>query len=233
MSAACNGPFGGTCDEFGTDADAAGFVLAGGRSSRMRTDKALVRFNGEPLLACAIGILRAAGVTVSLAGGPASLETFAPLIEDRRSGFGPLSGICAALASTAKHWSVFIPVDQPLLPVALVTYLLWRARLTEAAVTLTSVNGFVSTFPVVLNRAVFPALERELEQGRLGCWDAFGRAATASGSKVEIVPVEMLVQAGLVFHPEALPAVHWFMNVNTAEDLQRAQDTLKARNPVS
>lgn len=51
-----------------SDADAVGFVLAGGKSSRMGTDKALLEFRGEPLIARAIGILKAVGLPVCIAG---------------------------------------------------------------------------------------------------------------------------------------------------------------------
>jgi len=58
------------CDR---DQDSAGFVLAGGLSSRMGTDKALVEFDGQPMICRAIEILRAAGLPVSIAGARSSL----------------------------------------------------------------------------------------------------------------------------------------------------------------
>jgi hypothetical protein len=40
---------------------------------------------------------------------------------------------------------------------------------------------------------------------------------------VMVVPVEMLIQAGQLSHPKGLPAAWWFHNVNSAEDLRRAE----------
>jgi len=203
--------------------DAAGFVLAGGKSSRMGADKALVPLMGQPLLAYALEILREAGLMASVAGGQSALAAFAPLIEDAQSGLGPLSGICAALAWTSAQWSGFLSVDLPLLPASLPEYLLHHARMTESAVTVPSVNGFAQTFPAVLSRAVLPLLEKELQAGRAGCFSAFQAAASALGEAVNVVPVESLVQCGQIAHPRGLPASQWFINVNTAEDLGRAE----------
>jgi len=203
--------------------DAVGFVLAGGRSSRMGADKALVLLNGKPLVAHALGILRRAGLTASIAGGQPELAAFAPLVEDNRPGQGPLSGICAALASTAARWTVFISVDLPFLPASLLRYLLERARISGSAISVASVNGFAQTFPAVLDHAVLPVLLRELEAGRGGCFSAFKAAAANLGEAVTVIPVEPLVQCGQILHPRGLPAARWFLNVNTAEDLHRAE----------
>ena len=203
--------------------DAVGFVLAGGRSSRMGVDKALVLLEGRPLVDHALGILREAGLAASLAGGQAELVAFAPVIEDGQPGLGPLSGICAAIASTHARWSVFISVDLPLLPASLLHYLVGHARATGRAVTVASVNGFAQTFPAVLDRAVLPMLRRELEAARGGCFSGFQAAAASRGEAVTVIPVEPLVQCGQISHPRSLPAAIWFLNVNADQDLRRAQ----------
>jgi molybdopterin-guanine dinucleotide biosynthesis protein A len=206
-----------------TEIDAVGFVLAGGQSSRMGSDKALVSFDGRPLVAHALSLLQQAGLRASIAGGEPALAAFAPMVEDRRTGMGPLSGICAALASTTARWAVFIPVDLPLLPPSLVAYLLHHARMTESLVTVPTVNGFAQTFPAVLQRSALSVFERELEAGRGGCFSAFQAAAASADEKVNALPVESLVQCGQISHPHGLPVVGWFLNVNTVENLRRAE----------
>jgi molybdopterin-guanine dinucleotide biosynthesis protein A len=213
--------------------EAVGFVLAGGRSSRMGADKSLVLLNGRPLVAHALGIFGQAGLAASVAGGQPRLSAFASLVEDNRPGLGPLSGICAALASTSAQCAVFLTVDLPLLPASLVVCLLRHARITGRAITLSSVNGFAQTFPAVVNRAALRMLERELESSRGGCYSGFKAAAASLGEPAIVLPVESLIQCGQVAHPLELPAARWFLNVNTAEDLRRAEIHSMAAHRVS
>jgi molybdopterin-guanine dinucleotide biosynthesis protein A len=189
----------------------------------MGTDKALVRLGGQTLVAHAIGTLRQAGLAVSIAGGQEALAAFAPLVEDPQSGLGPLSGICAALESSRARLAVFLPVDMPMLPASLVQALLQHAAVAHSAVTLASLNGFALTFPAVLDRLVLHTLRDELTSGRGGCIAAFRAAAAKLGEPVAILPVEMLVQTGQVTDPAGQPPVRWFLNVNTEEDLRRAE----------
>ena len=189
----------------------------------MGRDKALVEFRGQPLVTHALGILRGAGLTASIAGARSSLRAFAPVVEDREPGLGPLSGICSALASSAARWAVFVSVDAPLMPASLVRYLLEHAEITGGAVTLPSVAGFTQTFPAVLDRAVLSLLQSELGAGRGGCFAAFKSAAAGLGQQVSVIATELLVQAGQVAHPEGLPAASWFFNVNSAGDLRRIE----------
>lgn len=89
--------------------------------------------------------------------------------------------------------------------------------------TVTSVNGFAQSFPVVLDRAVLAMLLQELQSGRGGCFSGFQAAAESLGEAVTVIPVEPLVQCGQISHPRGLPATRWFLNVNTVEDLGRAE----------
>ena len=207
----------------GAEPEAAGFVLAGGRSSRMGQDKSLVLFNGQPLIGYPLAALGQAALSASISGGEPALAAFAPLIKDSRPGLGPLAGICSALASTAVRRAVFLSVDAPLIPASLLSLLVRHAAITGALITVASVNGFSQTFPAVLDRAALPALERELASGRLGCFRAFQAAAESLRETFAVLPVELLLQAGQIAHPLGLPAAWWFHNANTPEDLGRAQ----------
>jgi molybdopterin-guanine dinucleotide biosynthesis protein A len=205
-------------------AAAAGFVLAGGRSSRMGADKALMPLAGRPLVVHALEILRQAGLTASIAGARSRLTAFAPVVEDEEPGRGPLGGICAALASATAQWAVFLPVDLPFLPASLLVSLLHFARIRGAAVAVPAVNGFAQTFPAVVRREALPALRGELAAGRGGCFSAFQTAAAALGQSVAVLPVELLVQCGQLVHPRGLPPCRWFLNLNTPEDIHRAEN---------
>ncbi len=193
----------------------------------MGRDKALLEFAGRPLVVHALSIFEEAGVPAMIAGAAAStraaLEVFAPVIEDASPGLGPLSGICTALSTTSARYAVFLPVDLPLLPPSLIIFLLRRARITGTAVTVCSVSGFTQTFPAVLDRNALPALQNELDSERYGCFSAFRAASAAVGQSVSSVAVELVVQTGEVSDPLGLPPIHWLLNLNTPDDLARAE----------
>jgi molybdopterin-guanine dinucleotide biosynthesis protein A len=206
----------------------AGFVLAGGKSSRMGRDKALALFGGRSLIEIALETLREAGVSSGIAGARSDLSGFAGVVEDVEADQGPLGGICAAMGSTSAERVVFLSVDLPLLPASLIGCMLNHGRITGQAVTVASVNGFVQTFPAVLDRAVLPWLERRHQSGQRGCYAAFQAAAAALEEPVSVLPVEVLAQAGQAAHPMALPATWWFLNVNSPADLERAESIMRA-----
>lgn len=91
----------------------AGVVLAGGASSRMGQDKALLQLGGATLLQRALAQLERAGCqpfAVTRDGGAGSLR-------DRPGVAGPLAGIAGAV-DLLRPFEVLLllPVDMPLLP---------------------------------------------------------------------------------------------------------------------
>jgi molybdenum cofactor guanylyltransferase len=209
--------------------DAQGFILAGGRSSRMGREKALIDFGGQLLIERALGILRDAGLSASIAGAQADLKKFAPVIHDADPGTGPLAGVCSALAATHARLLVFLSVDLPFVPPSLVAFLLHRARISGKAVTVPSIAGFAQTFPSVIALEALPALESELRAGRNGCFRAFAAAAASLGQSVSSVSAEMVAQSGHVFDAGGLPPAQWFLNLNTPADVIRAEALCKRR----
>lgn len=105
-----------------------GAVLAGGRSTRFGSDKALALLDGTALLDHALASLRPHCTTLVVVG-----RTHAPVatIPDLPvSGLGPLGGIAGALAFAADHGFDAVlttACDTPTIPPALVAALLAQA----------------------------------------------------------------------------------------------------------
>lgn len=214
--------------------EAEGFVLAGGTSSRMGQDKALVQLAGRPLIQHAIEILRSAGLEARIAGSREELSSFAETIPDQsgRSLLGPLSGICAALSASKCRFAVFLPVDLPLIPPGLIQYLVQHAVTTNSLVTIVSVASFIQTFPAVIDRAALPTLDLRLGSGDRNCLRAFRSAALSMGRPFTALPIERLVEAGLAPHPSNLIPAQWFLNVNAPAELSVAEAALSGFDPV-
>src|SRR5437868_7595891 len=93
-----------------------GYVLAGGRSTRMGRDKALLELGGRPLVAWVVEKLHRVTAEVQILGDRPELEQFAPVLGDLHQGSGPLGGMETALHYLRRQWALVIPVDMPLVP---------------------------------------------------------------------------------------------------------------------
>ena len=91
----------------------AGIVLAGGRSSRMGKNKALLEFRGKPLIEHMIDILHDLGLKDIYVSG--SFERYS-CIEDENPFEGPARSIMNVLKKIPDYKGyLFLPVDMPLL----------------------------------------------------------------------------------------------------------------------
>jgi molybdopterin-guanine dinucleotide biosynthesis protein A len=94
-----------------------GLILAGGRSSRMGRDKAMLTLpDGRTLLQRQADILRAAGVSTVLASVRPESSSRLPgftLVHDMLPDAGPLAGIAAGLRAAPAGLVVVLAVDMP------------------------------------------------------------------------------------------------------------------------
>jgi molybdenum cofactor guanylyltransferase len=208
---------------------AEGFVLAGGRSTRMGTDKALLQLAGRSLLEIALEKLRAPQLALShaprVAGSRPDLASFAPVIGDIHPGCGPLSGIEAALAASTHSFNLFLPVDLPLLPAKLLIWMLHRAVATDASVTFPRINGREQPLCAVYHRRLLGHIGQSIAAGERKVVRAVIAAAldncAAPGQCVDIFDIESVAAAFPGMHSfSAVPLHRWFENLNSPEDLE-------------
>lgn len=177
----------------------------------MGRDKAMIHFCGRPMIAIAVETLEATCERVSIAGNRRELAEFGPVLPDRQSGEGPSSGIEAGMLACASEWALFLPVDLPLISPGFVR------RWAEAVLTR---SGTRASFAAVgsdqhpalclLRRDCATNLVARIHAGER-------RLQSLLGSLEGLWIADVLELAG------GEDPSQWFMNVNTPEDLMRAE----------
>ena len=182
------------------------FILAGGRSSRMGTDKALLPLGGENLLQLALRKSKAVSPTPIIVGDRERYSIYGEVIEDRFPGCGPLAGIYSALCATQTDLNLVLSVDMPLMTA---DFLIWLVQLAAAGAELAfvpEVQGQRQPLCAVYRRAAQGVIEQALKLGELKVDRIFRLIPT------RFVKEDELLAAG--FSPTI------FCNVNTPADYE-------------
>jgi molybdopterin-guanine dinucleotide biosynthesis protein A len=197
-----------------TAADVSAFILVGGKSSRMGSDKAFVTLDGRTLLARALDLASSIAPNVYIVGDPAKFASFAPVVQDIFQNCGPLAGIHAALRASQNELNLILAVDVPFLSPTLLQYLITRARnANSAAVTAAHTAEGWQPLAAVYRRAFADQAENSLRHGHYKIDTLF----TAPGTQA--ITEQELQTAG--FSPRL------FTNLNTKEDLSKAETSNK------
>lgn len=144
----------------------AAFILSGGKSSRMGSDKAFLELGGKPLIARAVELVRQVTDQVRIVGDPQKFAAFAPTVSDILVDRGPLGGIHAALASGPAELNLILAVDLPFLNCRLLKYLLAEAESSHATVTVPRSNGYYQPLCAVYRPEFAELAERALAEGK-------------------------------------------------------------------
>lgn len=186
-----------------------GFVLAGGKSTRMGQDKAALPLNGRTLLEHALAALRGVCRDVAILGKYELYGALAPVYEDIFPGCGPLGGIHAALSNSQTQYNIVIAVDTPFIMPEFLSYLAERAIATGAVVTTPEIDDYTQPLCTVYSLDFLPIAERALIAG---CY--------------KIVPLFPLGKTLVVKEAELRQfafAAEMLENLNTPEDMERAR----------
>jgi molybdenum cofactor guanylyltransferase len=191
-------------------ADLTAFVLAGGKSSRMGSDKAFLEFEGRTLLARAVELAESVAPHVYIIGSRGKFEEFGPVIEDIFRDCGPLAGIHAALRTSQSDLNLMLAVDMPFVPSRFLQYLLGESRkMRDAIVIVPRAERRRQTLCAIYRRDFADAAETAL-RGRRNRIDILFDAVP-----VRVIEEDELQHAGF--------SAAIFRNLNTPADLQTAK----------
>lgn len=199
-----------------------GFVLAGGKSSRMGRDKAMLDLGGRPMVEIAVEKLRGFCAEVSIAGNREDLGKFAPVSREERTDCGPAAGIEAGLKASRQEWAMFIPVDVPLVPAELLER--WGREVVRGgghgmSVSHLLVYGEQPTF-CMLRRELSDLFTEVLDGGERKLTQIFHRMETGGGFHWGHDLSELYTDEE---YPSDRDVERWFLNVNTVEELESAE----------
>ena len=188
----------------------AGFILAGGKSSRMGADKAFLELGGKTLLERARGLVADVCEKVAIVGDRARFGPDA--IEDIFPDSGPLAGIHAALTATRSDLNLVLAVDTPFLEPKFLRWMLHRAATTHAIVTVPRLAAGYQPLCAVYRRSFKGFAEEALKNGNFKIDPLY--------AKVRTCPIDDAELNQLAFDSRM------FDNLNTRAEFERA---LKAK----
>jgi len=183
----------------GSEVPRAGFVLVGGASSRMGSDKASLPFRGGALVEHVAAAVAEAAGNVTLVGPPERYRDLGlRIIPDRYPGLGPLGGIHTALNSSPAIWNLIVACDLPVLSGTFLNRLMEAAEASGCDCLIPEgPSGRPEPLCAVYHSRCLPIIGAALERGVRKVTDGL---------------------AGLRIAPWSVPESFWFRNVNTPED---------------
>jgi molybdopterin-guanine dinucleotide biosynthesis protein A len=193
-------------------ADIEGFVLTGGASSRMGTDKSRLEIGAETLAARAVRTLQSVYAKVSTVGGePLENVPFFPdqidLSGERQR--AAIVGVHAALKNSKSEWSAILACDMPFVTGTLLQFLVTKAVGTIQAVVPVQPDGRLQPLCAIYRtRPCLAAVETAITNDDL--------SMTKLLEQIEAVKVD------LDNFGDHASTRELFLNINTPDDLRKA-----------
>jgi molybdenum cofactor guanylyltransferase len=195
-----------------------GIILAGGISSRMGKNKALLSLPGNKAITFVehlVTLLEAFCVeTLIVARDQTHARDFVfPGVRvtiDETPGIGPLMGLYSGLSAINTTHALVVAVDLPCVQPALLSFLLSQP-LPDDTLLIPLVDNIPQVLLALYPRSILPLVKKQLLQGRR---DVRGL--------LEVAPVQFVEEVQL---RQIDPQLRSFMNINTPEELHQVLKT--------
>jgi len=181
-----------------------GFLIAGGKSTRMKTDKGFVKYKGISLAQYSLQILSNFCQKVYINSNNPRYERFGiEVITDSYLDKGPLGGILTCLEITQTELNLFLPVDTPNISNEIIETLLHNSNNSDIIVPVK--NNYVEPLIGIYKSSCQPLLAKFLKENKLKLVDILKESNTCYVN----------IDKSLNFYDENM-----FYNINSPDDLK-------------
>ena len=158
------------------DLEFTSIILAGGQSSRMGEDKALVPYNGKPLILYSIGLSLNFSDKIIISSDQESHTSLGfPVVPDIYPVHAPIAGIHAGLKSSATDWNLVLSCDMPNISSQVIDYLLSNLD-DKSEIVLPQHDGYLEPLCGFYHKSLIPLMESNFTKNLLSPLDLLGSA---------------------------------------------------------
>ncbi|MCB8980348.1 MAG: molybdenum cofactor guanylyltransferase [Ardenticatenaceae bacterium] len=183
-------------------------IMAGGKSSRMGTDKSFVLFNGRPLIEVVIEAVAGLGAeTLLITNKPGAYAQFnLPMVSDVYPDHGSLGGIFTAVHAASHPHALIVACDMPWLNRSLLEYMVGLRETADIIVP--RWEKYPEPLHAIYSKACLEPIEAKLKAQQLKITGFFGQVDVRFVERDEIERFDRNGRS--------------FANINSPEDLEEA-----------
>ena len=198
---------------------AGAIILAGGKSSRMKTNKALLKFDEKTNIERIKDELKQVFDDIILVTNNPEIYQFLNIktVSDQFPGSGPLAGIHAGLEASDYEENIVVACDMPFLNPALIRNMLGRCKGFDVVVP--DLKGELQPLHAIYSRRCIGHIQERIAEGEFRIFDFYPEVLTLHLEERVCREVD--------------PENRSFANINTQEELTRARrwiEGLEQRN---
>ncbi len=184
-------------------------ILAGGKSSRMGTDKSFVRVLGRPLIEDIVAQTAGVGAETIIITNRSDDYRYLglPLFSDILPDKGALGGIYTALHSSAQPHTLCVACDMPFVVRPLLDFLI--GLIPEGDAIVPRLNGEAEPFRALYAQACLGPIRAALDAGKMRVISFFPQVRVRFVDEAELDRYD--------------PQHRSFFNINTPDELEQAR----------
>ena len=191
--------------------DITGIILCGGKSSRMLTNKALLKLNGRTVIEIIAEKMKSIFSEVLISTNGIDDYNFLnlPLIKDIFTHKGPLAGIHSSLKYSSTEKNFIISCDMPLVSIELIKFI--ATYNSDKKIILPEAEGRIQQLCGIYSKSISPIIEMIISNSE--------KNKNIKGSVfdlIERVSADIVNVESLTFYDKNI-----FLNMNTPEDYEQ------------